>query len=159
VGQPSARSAVRSERTSSSALSSRRRLGRRDRALLLLAIHTGLRVSELVGLRRHDVTLEPAAYLSCLGKGRKQRSTPLKSETVAVLRAWLDESDGAPDDPLFPGPSGQLLTRDAIRRLVDRHTTAAATACPTLATNRVTPHTLRHTCAMQMLDSGVISTP
>ena len=131
------------------------RLGRRDRALLLVAIHTGLRVSELVGLRRQDVTLEPVAYLNCLGKGRKQRATPLKPETVTVLRAWMAESGGDPHDPLFPGPHGKPLTRDAIRRLVDRHVTTAMAACPSLATKQVTPHVLRHTCAMQMLDTGV----
>ncbi|MGI8808726.1 MAG: tyrosine-type recombinase/integrase [Acidimicrobiales bacterium] len=133
----------------------RSRLGRRDHALLVLAVQTGLRVSELVGLRCRDVTVGSGANVSCTGKGRKQRCTPLSADTSAVVRAWLRERGGQPEDPLFPGPGGRALTRDAIRRVVDRHVATAANTCPLLATKTVSPHVLRHTCAMQLLAAGV----
>lgn len=131
------------------------RLGRRDHALLVLTVQTGLRVSELCGLRRCDVTLGVGANVSSTGKGRKQRCTPLTPATAAVLARWLKEATGAPGDPLFPAPRGGPLTRDAIRRVVDRHVAAAATSCPSLATKRVSPHVLRHSAAMQLLEAGV----
>jgi site-specific recombinase XerD len=130
-------------------------LGRRDRTLLMLAVQTGLRVSELIGLRRRDVTLGPGATISCTGKGRKQRCTPLAPATTAVIGSWMNETSGNPDDPLFPGPGGRALTRDAIRRVIERHVATAATACPSIATKRVSPHILRHTAAMQLLEAGV----
>lgn len=133
----------------------RNRLGRRDHALLVLAVHTGLRVSELVGLRRADVTFGVGAHVSCTGKGRKQRATPISTDTAAVVSSWLKERGGGPDDPLFPGPRGKALTRDAVRRVIDRHVATAATACPSFATKKVSPHVLRHTCAMQLLEAGV----
>lgn len=133
----------------------RTRLGRRDHALLVLTVQTGLRVSELVGLRCRDLTVGSGAIVSCTGKGRKHRCTPLSADTAAVVRAWLRERGGEPDDPLFPGPGGRALTRDAIRRVVDRHVATAANACPSLATKKVSPHVLRHTCAMQLLEAGV----
>jgi site-specific recombinase XerD len=133
------------------------RIGRRDRALLLVAVQTGMRVSELVGLRRQDVTLGTGtgAHVTCIGKGRKQRSTPLRAQTVTVVRDWLVECGDGPDAPLFPGPGGDSLSRDAVRRIINRHTTTATSACPSLAVKRVTPHVLRHTCAMQLLEAGV----
>jgi integrase/recombinase XerD len=130
-------------------------LGRRDRALLLVAVRTGLRVSELAGLRRADVALGPGAAVTCVGKGRKQRATPLDAATAKVLRAWMDETPGEPARPLFPGPRGAPLTRDAISRIVTRHVATAVATCPSLATKRVTPHVLRHSCAMQLLEAGV----
>jgi integrase/recombinase XerD len=131
------------------------RIGRRDRALLLVALQTGLRVSELVGLRRQDIELRTGAHLYCTGKGRKQRCTPLLTQTVVVLRDWLAECGGGPDDPVFPGPAGNPLTRDAITRLVARHAATAANCCPSIATKRVSPHVLRHSAAMQLLEAGV----
>jgi integrase/recombinase XerD len=131
------------------------RLGRRDRTLLLLAIQTGLRVSELTTLRCDDVTLESGATVACTGKGRKKRATPLTPATAATLRAWLSECHGRPDDPLFSGPRGRPLTRDAIRRVIDRHAATATNSCPSLASKRLTPHVLRHTAAMQLLQAGV----
>lgn len=131
------------------------RLGRRDHALLLLAVDTGLRVSELCGLRRSDVTLGAGAAVTCTGKGRKQRSTPLTAGAAGALAGWIKETAGGPPDPLFPGPRGHHLTRDAIRRMVERHVATAVSACPSLATKRVTPHVLRHSCAMQLLEVGV----
>jgi len=131
------------------------RIGRRDHALLLLALETGLRVSELTGLTCAAVALGTGAHVRCHGKGRKERITPLRREARAVLRAWLDERDGAAEDPLFPGPRGGPLSRDAVRRLVERHVATAAAVCPSLASKDVTPHTLRHSCAMNLLRHGV----
>jgi integrase/recombinase XerD len=130
-------------------------IGRRDRAILLVLVQTGLRVSELAALRRRDLTLGVGANVRCMGKGRKQRSTPLLANTVAVLRDWLEERSGDPDDPLFPGPSGKPLTRGAIACLVARHTRTAAANCSSIAAKTVAPHTLRHTCAMELLHAGV----
>ncbi|MGH9245494.1 MAG: tyrosine-type recombinase/integrase [Acidimicrobiales bacterium] len=131
------------------------RLGRRDHALLLLAVETGLRVSELTGLTCDAVQLGTGAHVRCHGKARKERITPLRREARTVLRAWLDERGGTASDPLFPGPTGAKLSRDAIRRLVERHVATAAAAWPSLATKDVTPHTLRHSCAMKLLRHGV----
>jgi integrase/recombinase XerD len=131
------------------------RLGRRDRALLMLAVQTGLRVSELTGLRRQDVTLGVGTTISCSGKGRKQRCTPLARATAAVVGSWMNETAGNAGDPLFPGPGGRALTRDAIRRVIERHVLTAAASCPSIATKRVSPHVLRHSAAMQLLDAGV----
>lgn len=131
------------------------RLGRRDRALLLVAVRTGLRVSELAGLRHADVALGPSAAVTCVGKGRKHRTTPLDPATAKVLGAWMEETTGESSRPLFPGPRGAPLTRDAIGRTVTRHAATAIATCPSLATKRVTPHVLRHSCAMQLLDAGV----
>jgi site-specific recombinase XerD len=131
------------------------RIGRRDHALLLLALETGLRVSELTGLTCGAVALGTGAHVRCHGKGRKERITPLRREARAVLRAWLDERDGTAGDPLFPGPRGGSLSRDAVRRLVERHVATAAAVCSSLASKNVSPHTLRHSCAMNLLRHGV----
>jgi integrase/recombinase XerD len=133
----------------------RLRTGRRDGALLAVAVQTGLRVSELAGLQRGDVTFGPGACVRCVGKGRKQRSTPLGPETAKVLRRWTDECGGEPDEPIFPGPRGGPLSRDAIAKIVTRHAAAASTACPSIAAKKVTPHVLRHSCAMRLLGAGV----
>jgi integrase/recombinase XerD len=130
-------------------------VGRRDHALLLVAIQTGLRVSELTGLRRGDVQLAAGAHLRCQGKGRKDRATPLTAGTVAVLRAWLAEQPDVPDAPLFPTSRGRPLSSDAVSLLVARHTRRGTAACPSLATKTVTPHVLRHTAAMRLLHAGV----
>jgi integrase/recombinase XerD len=131
-----------------------RPVGRRDHALLLVAVQTGLRVSELTGLRQRDVHLGAGAHVDCRGKGRKDRSTPLTRQTVEVLRVYLAERGGSPDDPIFPGPSGTALTRDAVRYVVKRHLQSATRQCPSLASKKVGPHVLRHTCAMRLLESG-----
>jgi len=130
-------------------------IGRRDHALLLLALETGLRVSELTGLTCGAVALGTGAHVRCHGKGRKERITPLRREARAVLRTWLDERDGAAEDPLFPGPRDGPLSRDAVRRLVERHVATATAVCPSLASKDVSPHTLRHSCAMNLLRHGV----
>jgi site-specific recombinase XerD len=132
--------------------------GRRDHALLVVAIQTGLRVSELLGLNCGNLQLGPGAHLLCHGKGRKERATPLTAPTVAVLRVWLDERSGRPNDPLFPTRTGRRLSRDAVERRVSKHAAVAAHQCPSLRTKRLTPHVLRHTAAMQLLQAGVDTT-
>jgi len=119
-------------------------LGRRDHALLLLMIQTGVRVSELVSLRSGDVHLGTGAHCRVTGKGRKKRSPTLTTETVAVLRQWLKERQGDPDDQLFPTRQGQPLSRYTVGALLSKHATTAALACPSLTAKRITPHTLRH---------------
>jgi site-specific recombinase XerD len=128
--------------------------GRRDHALILLAAQTGLRLSELTGLAISDTHLGTGAHVSCTGKGRKQRITPLTTGTVAVLRAWLAERGGHPGQPLFPNRTGGRLSRDAVEHRLAKHTAAAAARCPSLKAKRVTAHTLRHTAAMRLLHAG-----
>lgn len=130
------------------------RIGRRDHALLTIAVQTGLRVSELTGLCRRDLHLGTGAHVRCKGKGRKDRCTPLTRGSVAVLKVFLAERAGGTDDALFPGPRGAALGRDAVRRLVERHAATAAVKCPSMASKTTTPHVLRHTCAMRLLESG-----
>ncbi|MCA1701284.1 MAG: site-specific integrase [Actinobacteria bacterium] len=132
--------------------------GRRDHALLMLAIQTGLRASELVGLRCGDLQLAAGAHVSCEGKGRKQRITPLTAVTVAVLRVWLAERAGHPDDPLFPTVRGGRLSRDGLERRLAKYLDLAAGHCPSLREKKATLHTLRHTAAMQLLHAGVDTT-
>jgi integrase/recombinase XerD len=129
-------------------------VGRRDHALLAVAIQTGLRVSELTALTRADVHLGTGPHVRCTGKGRKERCTPLTTQVARALRAWLDERGGGPGDSLFPTSRGQPLSRDAVELLVTRHTTTAQAACPTLAGKTVSPHVLRHTAAMSLLHAG-----
>ena len=128
--------------------------GRRDHALLLTMIQTGLRVSELTGLRCADVTLTSGPHLHCHGKGRKQRVTPLTPQTAAVLRVWRQEHAGSPDDPLFPTSRGGRLSRDAVAWLLAKHVATAARACASLNAKTISPHTLRHTAAMRLLNAG-----
>jgi integrase/recombinase XerD len=131
------------------------RTGRRDHALILAAAQTGLRVSELTGLTRADIHLGAGPNIRCTGKGRKERRTPLTRQTVTALRAWLTERGGTPADPVFPGPGGCPLTRSAVWRLIARNARAAAQSCPSMRAKQISPHTLRHTAAMQLLAAGV----
>jgi site-specific recombinase XerD len=130
-------------------------VGRRDHVILLVALQTGLRASELLNLRCVDLVTGTGAHLRCEGKGRKQRCTPVRRETLQALEAWLRERAGADRDPLFPTRRGTTLSRDALEHLVRRHTRTAARACPTLAGKRVSPHVLRHSTAMELLHHGV----
>jgi site-specific recombinase XerD len=132
--------------------------GRRDHALLLTAIQTGLRASELAGLRCGDVHLSTGAHVNCQGKGRKQRITPLTDITVAVLRVWIAERAGHSDDPLFPTARGKRLSRDALEHRLAQYVATAARNCPSLREKKTTLHTLRHTSAMQLLHAGVDTT-
>jgi site-specific recombinase XerD len=129
--------------------------GRRDRALILLGAQAGLRVSELTGLNCGDVSLGAGAHVRCEGKGRKERAVPLTRPTATVLREWIRERNGRPQDPLFPARTGRRLSRDAIERRLATHTAAAARKCPTLHGKHVTPHVLRHSAAMSLLHAGV----
>lgn len=130
-------------------------MGRRDYALLLLAIQTGLRLSELTSLQRNDVVLHSAgAYVRVIGKGRKERSTPLTKQTVVVLKAWMEELPQSCEF-LFPNARGGRLSADGMQYVVNKHVTTARESCPSLRGKRVTPHVLRHTTAMELLQAGV----
>lgn len=130
-------------------------IGRRDHALLLLAIQTGLRASELTHLRIDQIVTGSHPYIRCAGKGRKERCTPLTRQTMDVLRAWLKERGGAPGDPVFPSYRKAMLSLDALEKLVNKYAATAANRCPSLLHKRVTPHVLRHTAAMQLRHAGV----
>ncbi len=133
-------------------------IGRRDRAILLLALQTGLRVSELINLNCADIVLASGAHIRCEGKGRRQRSTPLRRDTVRTLQAWLKERSGQADDPVFPTIRGDRLSRDAVEHIVRKYVLAASRACASLVGKRVSPHVLRHSTAMDLLQNGVDST-
>lgn len=130
-------------------------IGRRDHLLILLGIQTGLRVSELVGLRFEQLELGTAAHIRCLGKGRKERCTPLTRQSVAALKTWIGErrADGA--DFVFPSSRGGKLSRDAVERLLKKYAAIAHKSCTSLKGKTVSPHTLRHTTAMRLLQGGV----
>lgn len=130
-------------------------LGRRDRTLLLVAVQTGLRSQELRALCARDVELDGSAAVHCMGKGRKQRHTPLRPDVVAALRDWLAEQTPLADQPVFPSLRGHCLSADALQHLVQRHVCSATALCPSLRGRRITPHTLRHTAAMALLQHGV----
>lgn len=130
-------------------------LGRRDRVLLVFAIQTGLRLSELIGLREGDIYLERGSHVRCEGKGRKQRCTPLTRTTVQALRAWVREQGKGEANILFPSARGGRLSHDSVQYLVAKYAKSAAISCATLRKKRVTPHVLRHTTAMELLQAGV----
>jgi len=129
--------------------------GRRDHAMLVLAAQTGLRISELIGLSRADVNPGTGPHVHCVGKGRKERATPLTGLTVAVLRGWLTEHACVPDDPLFPTRTGARLSHDAIEHRLAHYLATARIGCPSLRGKQVTMHTLRHTAAMRLLHAGI----
>ena len=128
-------------------------LGRRDHMLLSLAIHTGFRLSELRQLSSDDVIWGQKMSVSCIGKGRKQRSVPLSKEVGACLRKWVKELEQA--EILFPTIHGNKMSSDSVQYLLNKYVAIAANGCPSLKNKRVTPHMLRHTAAMRMLQSGV----
>jgi len=129
--------------------------GRRDRALMLVMVQTGLRVSELIALRCQDIVLGTGAHVRCTGKGRKERCTPLRKEVVATLRAWLRERNADPSEPLFPNARGGPLSSDGVQYLLNKHIATACQQCPSLKKKKVSPHVLRHTAAMDLLQHGV----
>lgn len=129
--------------------------GRRDRTLLLVAVQTGLRASELIGLRRQDVVLGTGAHVRCLGKGRRERCTPLRKDAVAALRRWLAERQAQPSEVVFPNARGSALSRDGLEYLLAKHLAAVRPTCPSLKNKRVSPHVLRHSTAMDLLQHGV----
>jgi site-specific recombinase XerD len=129
--------------------------GRRDHALILLAVQTGLRLSELASLQRHDVVLGTGAHVRCVGKGRKERCTPLAKTTVAVLNAWMREPPKRNTEMLFPNATGGRLSSDSVADLLSKHVALACESCPSLRKKHVTPHVLRHSMAMGLLQAGV----
>lgn len=128
---------------------------RRDYALILLALQTGLRISELTGLRCADIHLGKGAHVYCVDKGRKERRTPLLPSTVEVMRTWLDERQGGSADALFSTSTGKRLSHDAIERRIALYAKKAGESCPSISAKHVTAHTLRHSAAMRLLLSGV----
>src|SRR5215831_8639092 len=130
--------------------------GRRDHALLLVAVQTGLRLSEIINLRRVDTVLGSGAHLRCFGKGRKERCTPLTKEARTVLRAWFKEpSRSINPDIVFPNARGGKLSPDGVQYILAKHVVTAKQTCPSLSTKRVSPHVLRHAAAMELLQGGV----
>jgi site-specific recombinase XerD len=129
--------------------------GRRDHALLLLAVQSGLRLSELTAIRRDTLMLGSGAHVRTLGKGRKERATPLTKQTVAVLKAWLREIPDRAEATVFPSARGSRLSADGVQYLLAKQVAAASRTCPSLAQRRITPHMLRHTTAMELLQAGM----
>jgi site-specific recombinase XerD len=129
--------------------------GRRDHAFLLVAVQTGLRLSEMTSLRTPDVVLGTGAHVRCVGKGRKERCTPLTKQGVDTLKLWLREPRGSAVDILFPSARGTRLSADGVQFLLAKHVAAARQKCPSLKNKRVTPHVLRHSAAMELLQAGV----
>ena len=132
-------------------------IGQRDRALLLVAVQTGLRNSEITSLRCQDVELGAGAHVRCLGKGRKMRCTPLRPDVAKVLREWMRQQGGKPEDPVFPSSNGGRLSADGLQQLVARHIATARKRCSSLASKTVTPHTLRHGAIRRGVDLSVIA--
>lgn len=132
--------------------------GRRDHAWLLLAVQTGVRLSELTGLERDDTHLGSGAYVHVLGKGRKERCIPLTKHMRGVLHAWLKEPTRGEGHILFPNRRGGRLSNDGIQYLLAKHVSSASEVCPSLHSKRVSPHVLRHTAAMELLQAGVDTT-
>jgi integrase/recombinase XerD len=130
-------------------------VGRRNHAILLTAVQTGLRLSELTGLRQQDVFFGVGAHVRCEGKGRKERCTPLAKPAVAVLSAWIEELGREPSKFLFPNARGDRLSADAVQHVVAKHVALARQKCPSLVNKRVSPHVLRHAAAMELLQAGV----
>jgi len=130
-------------------------LGRRDHALILVAVQTGLRLSELTGLKRQDLHFGTGAHVRCIGKGRKERCTPLTKQTVAVIKEWLLEPTQSSEQCVFSTARGSRLSADAVQDLLAKYQSLAEEVCPSLRTKRVTPHLLRHTLAMELLHAGI----
>jgi len=128
--------------------------GRRDHAFTLLAVQTGLRLSEMTALKREDVIIGAGAHVRVLGKGRKERCTPIAKSTLAVLKAWLREPQHGDGDVLFPSAKGERLSVHGVQYLLTKHRLAASKVCPSLIQKRVTVHRLRHTMAMDLLQAG-----
>lgn len=127
--------------------------GVRDRAMLHLCFAGGLRVSELVGLQLRDVILQPQASILVHGKGRRERCLPLWKVTAAALRAWLGVRGTVPAPEVFVSARGQPLTRSGFEYILTKHAQTAATSCPSLSAKRISPHVLRHTCALTVLQA------
>lgn len=130
-------------------------IGRRDYTMILLAVRTGLRVSELINLRWDDVSFGSSSHVHCIGKGRKERTTPITKNTAAVLKLWHNENKSNNDNLVFTNASKGKLSRDGFQYLLKKHVRTASDNCETLKRKRISPHSLRHTAAMQLLEAGV----
>ena len=128
--------------------------GRRDHTLRLVAVQTGLRVSELIGLRCQDVVLGTGAHVRCMGKRRKERCTPLRKDARHALRVWLRERQGQPTDVLFPNARDLPMSRDGVEYLLAKHVATARQSCASLKTKRVSPHVLRHYADLRTMPTG-----
>ena len=129
--------------------------GRRDHAFILVAVQTGLRLSEMTGLKRADLVIGTGAHVRVIGKGRKERCTPIAKSTHAVLKAWLREPQRGSRDVLFPSAKGERLSVHGVQYLLNKHRRTASQICTSLKQKRVTVHRLRHTMAMDLLQEGV----
>lgn len=132
-------------------------LGRRDYALILLAVRTGLRVSELINLRWVDITLGSSSHVHCVGKGRKERVTPITKNTASVLNSWLKENKSSDEDLVFTNARKGKLSRDGFRYILKKYIKQASNSCESLNKKHISPHSLRHTAAMQLLEAGIDS--
>ncbi len=132
--------------------------GRRDHTWLLLAVQTGLRLSELTALTREDVHLGGGSHVHVMGKGRKERAVPLARQTVAVIQGWLAEPTVGEGRILFPNRQGTRLSNDGLQYLLAKHVATARETCASLHGKRVSPHVLRHSAAMELLQAGVDTT-
>jgi integrase/recombinase XerD len=130
-------------------------IGRRDYALLMLMIQTGLRVSEVTKLYWRDLNLTSVPYVRCSGKGRKERCTPVTKQMAKVIKLWLSENEFKQTDPLFPSVNDGSMSSDAVQYLVGKYTARAGKKCPTLVGKRISPHVLRHTAAMELFQAGI----
>ncbi|MFC1761304.1 tyrosine-type recombinase/integrase [Planctomycetota bacterium] len=131
------------------------RTGRRDRVLLLIALQTGLRVSELISLRWESIVFGSGAHIKCIGKGRKERCTPLRKDAVTALQTWAHECPSESAEPVFPSSRGGHLSRDGVEYLVTKYATMASHRCKSLKKKSISPHVLRHTTAMELLQHGI----
>jgi site-specific recombinase XerD len=129
--------------------------GRRDHAFILVAVQTGLRLSEMTGLKRDDFVLGTGAHVHVIGKGRKERCTPIARSTLAVLKDWLREPQHGNGEVLFPSARGERLSVHGVQYLLNKHREAASRVCPSLKQKRISVHRLRHTTAMDLLQAGV----
>ena len=130
-------------------------MGRRDFTLILFLLQTGLRVSEIVGVKCSDIELGNTSYVTCLGKGRKKRSTPLTKRTAKIMKKWLSEQVIESDEFIFKNARGKQFSVDGIQYLLTKYSLAASKSCPSLARKKVSPHVIRHTTAMKLLTAGV----
>jgi len=130
-------------------------MGRRDFTLILFLLQTGLRVSELTGLTFSDVNLDGASYVTCIGKGRKKRSTPLTKRTAKIMKKWLSEKERDNDEFIFENAKGKQFSADGIQYLLTKYSAIASKACPSLTKKKISPHVIRHTTAMKLLSAGV----
>jgi site-specific recombinase XerD len=133
----------------------RRWTGQRDYALLLTMYNSGARVSEVASLQRRHIQVGATSFLELHGKGRKERKVPVWPRTARTLKTWLDSCDASPESAAFPNARGGRLSRDGVNYILQAAVRAAASGCPSLSSKHVSPHVIRHTTAMHLLQAGV----